>query len=256
MALTEEITADAPGAGVCLLFLVVADDRRVERLLKGVLAEQGYRVVCARTGSEALALAASHGPDFVLLDLGLPDIDGAEVMRRLREWLEAPILVLSARASEREKIAILDDGANDFITKPFGTGELLARIRVWLRHAEKARARAAPVLHIGDLRVDLNRRLAFLGGGELRLTATEYKLLALLARNADKVMTHPQLLRAVWGTQRAGETQYLRVYMGRLRQKIEANPASPRYLVTEPGVGYRMRTADANGGESGGNAGR
>ena len=225
------------------LVLVVDDDRRMRRYLRATLADQRFRVVEAESGAEALAQAAAHNPDLVLLDFGLPDFDGVAVTTRLREWTTVPILVISAREHESDKIAALDAGANDYLTKPFGTGELLARIRVWLRHMDRAtRDSLDPIFEVGELRLDFGRRLAFVGEREVHLTPTEYKLFGTLIKNAGKVLTHQQILVTVWGAAYARETQYLRVYMGQLRQKLEANPARPRYLVTEPGVGYRLRT--------------
>jgi len=178
-----------------------------------------------------------------LLDLGLPDIDGLEVTKRLREWATAPIIVISARGQEDDKINALDAGADDYLTKPFGTGELMARIRVALRHAARAgQERTEPVLKVGDLSVDLDKRTVFVAGAEVHLTPIEYKLLAVLLKNAGKVLTHRQLLKDVWGPGYANNTQYLRVYMVQLRHKLEADAARPRYLVTEPGVGYRLKT--------------
>jgi two-component system KDP operon response regulator KdpE len=226
------------------LVLVVDDDRRMRRHLRTTLVDQRFRVVEAETGAEALAHAAAHNPDLVLLDFALPDLDGLAVTTRLREWTGAPIFVLSMREHESDKIAALDAGANDYLTKPFGTGELLARMRVWLRQIDGAAhgARGA-VVDVGDLRIDFGRRLAFLSEREVHLTPTEYKLFGTLMKNAGKVLTHEQILVTVWGPAYARETQYLRVYMGQLRQKLEKDPARPRYLVTEAGVGYRLRTS-------------
>jgi two-component system KDP operon response regulator KdpE len=222
------------------LVLVVDDEPQLRRFLRASLPAQGYRLVEAGTGEEALREAAARPPDLVLLDLGLPDLDGVEVTRRLREWSAAPILVLSARDQEQDKIRALDAGADDYLTKPFGTGELLARMRVALRHATRGEAGDEPVVTIGDLRLDLGRRRVTVGEREVRLTRTEYRLLALLARHAGKVLTHRQLLKEVWGPGAVDQTHYLRVYMGQLRHKIEADAAQPRYLLTETGVGYRL----------------
>ena len=224
------------------LVLLVEDDRGMRRYLRAILSDQRFRSVETETGSEALVQASAHNPDLVLLDLALPDMDGIQVATKLREWTAAPILILSARDEELEKIAALDAGANDYLTKPFGTGELLARIRVWLRHTQRATSDSlTSVLDVGDLRIDFARRLAFVAGREVRLTPTQYKLLAMMMRNAGKVLTHEQILFTVWGPAYTRETQYLRVYMGQLRQKFEAEPARPRYFITEPGVGYRLR---------------
>jgi two-component system KDP operon response regulator KdpE len=225
------------------LALIVDDDRRMLRYLRATLSDQRFRVVEAETGADALTRAAAHNPDLVLLDFVLPDIDGIAVTTRLREWTPAPILVISVRDHESDKIAALDAGANDYLTKPFGTGELLARIRVWLRHTERTgRDSLDSTLEVGQLRIDFEKRLAFVEGHETHLTPTEYKLFGTLMKNAGKVLTHQQILVTVWGPAYARETQYLRVYMGQLRQKLEKEPARPRYLVTEPGVGYRLRT--------------
>lgn len=224
------------------LVLLVEDDRGMRRYLRSILTDQRLRTVETETGSEALVQASAHNPDLVLLDLALPDMDGIQVTTKLREWTAAPILILSARDEELEKIAALDAGANDYLTKPFGTGELLARIRVWLRHTQRATSDSlTSVLDVGDLRIDFAKRLAFVAGREVRLTPTQYKLLAMMMRNAGKVLTHEQILFTVWGPAYTRETQYLRVYVGQLRQKFEAEPARPRYFITEPGVGYRLR---------------
>jgi len=224
------------------LVLVVEDDKRMRAYLQATLSDQRFRVAEAETGAEALTQAAGHNPDFVVLDLGLPDMDGIEVTTKLREWTPVPILILSVRGEEAAKIAALDAGANDYLTKPFGTGELLARIRVWLRQSQRADADSlSSVLVVGDLRIDFAKRLAFAGTREVRLTMTQYKLFGTLMRNAGKILTHEQILFTVWGPAYTKETSYLRVYMGQLRQKFEKDPARPRYLITEPGIGYRLR---------------
>lgn len=221
------------------LVLVVEDELPVRRFLRAVLDSHGYRLVEAGSVREAEQLAPSHNPDLFLLDLGLPDGDGIDLTRRLREWTRAPIIVLSARGREEDKVNALDAGADDYLTKPFGVNELLARLRVALRHAG-AGAAPAPVFEAGPLRVDLARREVTVDGREVRLTPIEFKLLALLARHAGKVLTHRHILREVWGPS-ATEVHYVRVHMAELRKKIEAEPARPRLLVTEPGVGYRLR---------------
>jgi len=232
----------APTRPILPLVLIVEDDPRMRRLLRDTLSDQRLRVVDAETGSEGLVHAAGHNPDLVLLDFALPDCDALHVTRKLREWTAAPILVVSAHDQEHDKIAALDAGANDFLTKPFGVGELLARIRVWLRHTQRADAESlSSVLTVGDLRIDFEKRLAYVGSREVRLTPTQYKLFSFLMRNAGKVLTHEQILFTVWGPAYTKETQYLRVYMGKLRQKFESDPARPCYLLTEPGVGYRLR---------------
>jgi two-component system KDP operon response regulator KdpE len=221
--------------------LVVDDEPQLLRFLRAMLPAQGFRIVEAATGSEALAEAAARSPDLVLLDLGLPDLDGVEVTRRLREWSAVPIIVLSARDRERDKVDALDAGADDYLTKPFGAEELLARMRVALRHAARIAGPEEAVFQCGELRVDLAARRVFTGEREVRLTRTEYRLLALLARHAGKVVTHRQVLKEIWGPNAVEQTHYLRVYMGQLRHKLEADPTRPRYLLTETGVGYRLR---------------
>ena len=225
------------------LVLVVEDDTQMRKFLRASLTSHGYRLVEAVNGSEALTHAASYNPDLVLLDLGLPDIDGLVVTKRLREWASAPIIVLSARGQEDDKILALDAGADDYLTKPFGTGELLARMRVALRHAARSgQERSEPILTVGELSIDLDKRSVHLAGKEVHLTPIEYKLLATLLKNAGKVLTHRQLLKEVWGPGNVDNTQYLRVYMVQLRHKLELDATRPRYLVTEPGVGYRLKS--------------
>jgi two-component system, OmpR family, KDP operon response regulator KdpE len=221
------------------LVLVVEDDAQVRRFLRAALSSHAFRLVEAGTVREAEQLATSHNPDVYLLDLGLPDGDGVDLARRLWEWTRAPIIVLSARGREEDKVNALDAGADDYLTKPFGVNELLARLRVALRHTQATPA-GDPVLEAGPLRVDLARREVTVEGREVRLTPTEFKLLALLARHAGKVLTHRQILKEVWGPN-ATEAHWVRVHMAELRKKVEADPARPRLLVTEPGVGYRLR---------------
>jgi two-component system, OmpR family, KDP operon response regulator KdpE len=222
--------------------LLIEDDPQIRRFLRATLPAHGYRLIEAETGDGGLVEAATRTPEVVLLDLGLPDMDGLEVTRRLREWSNVPIVVLSARGLERDKVAALDAGADDYLTKPFGVEELLARLRVALRHASSAREGASgPVFRAGALEVDLNARQVRVSGREVHLTPTEYKLLAVLVRHAGKVVTQRQLLTEVWGRGAAGSAHYLRVQMHSLRHKLEETPARPRYLVTEPGVGYRLR---------------
>ncbi|HEY7744941.1 MAG TPA: response regulator [Desulfuromonadales bacterium] len=224
------------------LILLIEDEPQMRRFLRVTLQSCGYRLVEAATGEEGLAQAATRSPDVILLDLGLPDLDGLEVTRRLREWSEVPIIVLSAREQERDKVGALDAGADDYLTKPFGAGELLARIRVALRHRILQQSgQVEPLFTLDDLRVDLARRQVFLGEREVHLTPIEYRLLAVLIRNAGKVVTHSQLLKEVWGPPHMNQTQYLRVYMGQLRHKLEADPTRPRFFLNEPGVGYRLR---------------
>jgi len=225
------------------LVLVVEDEPQVMRFLRATLPANGYRVAEAASGARALVEAQTRQPDLVLLDLGLPDVDGLEVTRKIREWSRAvPIVVVSARGQERDKVQALDAGADDYLTKPFGTDELLARMRVALRHAARvAGGSGETAFEAGDLRVDLERRLVFRRGEEVRLTRTEYRLLAALVQNAGKVLTHRQLLREVWGPGAVNEAHYLRVYMAQLRHKLEDDPARPKLLLTETGVGYRLR---------------
>jgi two-component system KDP operon response regulator KdpE len=218
--------------------LVVEDEPPVRRFLRAALTSHGYRLVEAGSVTEAEQLAPGHNPDLYLLDLGLPDGDGIDLARRLREWTRAPIIVLSARGREEDKVKALDAGADDYLTKPFGVNELLARLRVALRHAHVGPGE--PVFEVGALRVDLARREVTVDGREVRLTPTEFRLLALLARNAGKVLPHRQILKEVWGPA-ATEVHYVRVHLAELRKKIEAEPARPRLLLTEPGVGYRLR---------------
>jgi two-component system KDP operon response regulator KdpE len=219
--------------------LVVDDEPEILRALRTNLAH-GYDVATATTGQEvADALGARH-PDLLLLDLGLPDVDGVELIERIREYSATPIIVLTARGAERDKVRALDLGADDYLTKPFGMDELLARIRVALRHAAHPSSGAAPVFRCGDLAVDLERRQVTVGGHEVKLTPTEYALLCTFIAHPDKVLTRRMLLQAVWGPEYGSEAHYLHVYVASLRRKLEADPQRPRYLLTEPGVGYRF----------------
>ena len=219
--------------------VLIEDEPQIRRFLRATLGSQGYRLFEAATGADGLVEAASRQPDVIILDLGLPDIDGLEVIRRVREWSTVPIIVLSARGQEADKVAALDVGADDYVSKPFGAEELLARVRVALRHKAGV-AREDAVFTSGELRVDLGRRHVFVREQEVKLTPTEYRLLTTLVRHAGRVLTHRQLLKEVWGPNQTEEAHYLRVYMAQLRRKIEADPAQPRYLLTEPGVGYRL----------------
>jgi two-component system, OmpR family, KDP operon response regulator KdpE len=223
--------------------LLVESEESMRRFLRPALVSQGYQLIEATTGAEGLRLAASHNPDLVVLDLGPPDVDGVEVTRRLREWTEAPIIILSARDQEPDKVQALDAGADDYLTKPFGLQELLARIRVARRHAERReRGPSSSVFVAGRLQVDVAHRRVLVDERAVRLTPIEYKLLVALVRHAGKVLIHQHLLKEVWGPGRAEQTQYLHVYMGHLRSKLEADPAHPRLLITVPGVGYCLHT--------------
>jgi two-component system KDP operon response regulator KdpE len=218
--------------------LVIDDELQIRRMLKTALAGYGYHIAEASSGQEGLNQTAIFHPDMIILDLGLPDMDGVKVIRRLRDWTETPIIVLSVREHELEKIKALDAGADDYITKPFSIGELLARIRVALRHL--AKNEDEPVLDFGDLMLDIGRRKVMVKGNEIKLTPTEYEILKYLALQAGRVTTHRQLLRAIWGPNFEGETHYLRIYIGQLRRKIEADPSQPAFILTESGVGYRL----------------
>src|SRR5512142_1483331 len=223
------------------LILAIEDEMPIRRFLRSALTNHGYDFVEAGNAREGLAAATARPPDLIILDLGLPDQDGLEVIRQLREWTTLPIIILSARGQESDKVVALDMGADDYLTKPFGVGELMARIRVVLRHTANVGEKDEPVFATGDLKVDLSKRQVCIGDDEIHLTPIEYKLLTTLVRYAGKVVTHRQLLNQVWGPAYAEESQYLRVYMTQLRHKIEADPARPRYLTTELGVGYRLK---------------
>lgn len=225
------------------MVLVVEDDAQMRKFVRIALESHDYRVVEAQSGAEALRQASAYTPDAVLLDLGLPDMDGLAVAKRLREWTTVPVLVISARGQEDMKVQALDGGADDYLTKPFGTAELLARLRVALRHAARLHEAPNALVQIGqDVEVDLLKRQVRVRGAEVHLTPIEYKLLTALAKHAGMVVTHRQLLEQVWGPGHAHQMQYLRVYMTQLRHKLEQHPARPRYLVTEPGIGYRLKT--------------
>lgn len=227
------------------LILIIDDEPQIQRALKTILKARHFQVEVAATGEQGLALAAARLPDLVILDLSLPDMDGLQVCAQLREWSRVPVIVLSVRDSEREKVAALDRGADDYLTKPFGIEELLARIRVALRHAEQAAAPLAQsVIQAGPISIDLARHIVTRGGEEVRLTATEFKLLAYLASNADRVLTHQAILTHVWDFADSDRVEYLRVYIGQLRRKLEINPDEPVYIRTESGVGYRLVTGE------------
>jgi two-component system KDP operon response regulator KdpE len=219
--------------------MVVDDEAAILRFLKPALVANDYEVMTAGTVAEATKRIAAEVPDVVVLDLGLPDGDGKDVIRRVREWSDVPIVVLSARDREAEKIAALDLGADDYVNKPFGVGELMARMRAALRHRMQRRAET-PVLKVGAIEIDHVRHRVTRGGEEVKLTPKEFELLAFLARHAGMVVTHKQILTAVWGPAHSADMQYLRVYVGHLRQKIEANPDDPQVVLTEPGIGYRV----------------
>ena len=224
--------------------LVIDDEPQILRALRTILTAKRFRVTTASRGEEGLALAAAQNPDLIILDLSLPDMDGLEVCARLREWTQTPVIVLSVRDSERDKVAILDKGADDYLTKPFGIEELLARVRVALRHSAQTQGSRQTVVTAGSLAIDLaNHRIAR-DGVEVKLTATEFKLLAYLAANAGRVLTHQGILTHVWDAADADRVEYLRVYMRQLRKKLEANPDHPKYLITEPGIGYRFVADD------------
>lgn len=222
--------------------LVVDDEPQIRRFLRASLSPSYFEYLEAETGASAVEMVATRNPDIMLLDLGLPDIDGLEVIARVREWSEIPIIILSARGQESDKVTALDSGANDYLTKPFGIDELLARIRVAVRVAEKIKGADADSVYICEnLKVDFSNRVVSVDGEEIHLTPIEFKLLGMLVRNAGKVITHRQLLREGWGPAYEKQNHYLRVFMGTLRRKIEKDPARPRFLTTEPGVGYRFR---------------
>ena len=223
--------------------LVIDDELQIQRAIRTILAEKGFKVTAASRGEEGLTLAAANEPDIVILDLGLPDMDGAEVCMRLREWTQCPIIILSVRDSERDKVAALDKGADDYLTKPFGIEELLARVRVALRHSASRKGpqdRQSKVIRAGLLTIDLAWHIVKRGDEEIKLTATEYKLLAYLAANHGRVLTHQSILTHVWDPADANHTEYLRVYMRQLRKKLEADPERPQTILTEPGIGYRF----------------
>ena len=229
--------------GPAPMILLIEDEPQMRRFLRVALEGSGYRYLEAATGQEGLALAVQHRPDAILLDLGLPDMDGLDLMARLREWSRTPVIVISARGQETDKVSALDAGADDYLTKPFGTRELLARIRVALRHADPEAAED-PVFVLGRWRVDLAKRQVLVEGREVHLTPLEYSLFTTLIHHAGKVVTHRQLLKEVWGGAAGAQPLYLRVYMTQLRHKLEEEPSRPKYLQTEPGVGYRLWMED------------
>lgn len=218
--------------------LIIDDEPQIRKFLRISLNAHGYGITEAGRGEDGIKKCALESPSLVILDLGLPDIDGLQVVRRIREWSQVPIVVLSVRASEQDKIAALDYGANDYVTKPFGIGELLARVRAALRHKE--RTHDASEISIGDLRIDFAARKVMLGSSEIRLTRKEFDILRMLAQNAGRIVTHQQMLRTIWGPAQVDDTHYLRIYVGHLRQKLGDDPANPRFIENEPGVGYRL----------------
>lgn len=230
------------------VIMVVEDEKVISNFLGAALQTQGYKVIEVATGKEAISLSASHCPDLILLDLGLPDIDGMVVLESIRQWTETPIIVVSAREHEREKVEALDNGADDYVTKPFSNDELLARVRTALRHSHASKAGSAtggsqPPFLAGQLRIDYTRRQVSLAGKTVHLTPIEYRILTLLSAQAGKVITHETLLKELWGPY-ANDNQILRVNMANIRRKLEENPADPRYILTEVGVGYRMVEGD------------
>jgi len=220
--------------------LVIEDEESIRKFLRVSLTANGYRLVESTTGQDGLLQAATAQPDLIILDLGLPDLDGVDLTRQIREWSKVPIIIVSARGKEQDKVVALDAGADDYLTKPFGVSELLARLRVALRHRAATQSDGEPVFQSGDLKVDLARREVSLDGKPIHLTPNEYRLLSILVKHAGRVLTHRQLLKEIWGPGSSQETHYLRVYMNQLRQKLEVDPAQPKYLLTESGVGYRL----------------
>jgi two-component system KDP operon response regulator KdpE len=235
--MSPESSPPLPAVGPAIV--LIEDEPQIRRFLRATLSSQGYRLYEATTGEDGLIEAATRQPDVVIVDLGLPDLDGLEVIRRIREWSHVPIIVLSARGQERDKVAALDAGADDYVSKPFGVGELQARLRVALRHAAAGDS-GEPTFTVGGLRVDQVKRQVQVDGKDVHCTPIEYRLLTTLVRHAGKVLSQRQLLKEVWGPAHIEQAHYLRVYMAQLRRKLEANPARPRYLLTEPGVGYRL----------------
>lgn len=228
--------------------LVVEDEKNIAHFISAVLNTNGYEAMQARTGEEALSMISSHCPDLIILDLGLPDMDGMEILRSLRSWSSLPVVVVSARSHERDKVSALDLGADDYLTKPFGTDELLARVRTAIRHTRTSSGNdeiaQRGTYTVGDLVVDFNKHQALVRGQNVRLTLSEFRIVALLAKYAGKVLTYDFIIKELWGPRASGDNQILRVNMANIRRKIEENPAEPRYLFTEVGVGYRMAEGD------------
>lgn len=224
------------------LILIVEDDERICNFISAILTSNDYHIIKTNKGKEAVSMAASHAPDLILLDLGLPDLDGIEVIKTIRQWTEIPIIVVSARGQELEKVEALDLGADDYLTKPFGTSELLARIRTGIRHSPIGVNISCPVLEritVGEIEINYSKRLVYVAGNEVHLTPIEYKIIVLLSKNIGKVLTHDYIMREIWGPY-TNERQALRVNMANIRRKLEVNAAEPKYIVTEVGVGYRM----------------
>lgn len=239
--MTSNQADDAPGAKI----LIVDDEPQIRRFLRASLTAHDYQVVEAEDGKSAVKTCTVELPDLLILDLGLPDIDGLEVISQVREWSQVPIIVLSIRSDESDKVDALDRGANDYVTKPFGMGELMARMRVILRQSAGTDQANDPVMRAGSVEIDLSKRLVTVNGAPVRLSRKEYDLLRILVSHPDRVIAHQQILKEVWGSGYVEETQYLRVYIGHLRQKLEADPANPTIIITEPGVGYRFQTSQA-----------
>ena len=221
--------------------LIIDDEPQILRALKTILGANHYRISTATSGEEGVALAVAQPPDIIILDLSLPDLDGIQVCEQIREWSRIPIIILSVREKEKDKVAALDAGADDYLTKPFGIEELLARIRVALRHSEQSLGNKQTIIKTDSMLIDLARHIVVRNGEEIHLTATEFKLLAYLASNADRVITHQNILTHVWGFAEMDRVEYLRVYIGQLRKKLESNPDEPQIIITEPGVGYRFK---------------
>lgn len=226
------------------LVLLIDDEPQILRALKTILTSGHFKVLSAVNGEDGIALAASQSPDVIILDLTLPDMDGIQVCEQIRQWSQVPIIVLSVRDGERDKVAALDKGADDYLTKPFNIEELMARIRVALRHSSQSIGNKETIIRAGQLAIDLARHLVTINGEEVKLTATEFKLLAYLAAHADRVLTHQAILTHVWGFAESDHIEYLRVYIGQLRRKMELDPDEPQVLITDPGVGYRFKTID------------
>lgn len=247
MTLSRTESSAKPITGPKPSVLVIDDELPLQKFLRVTLTSENFNVIEAVTGESGLRHAANDRPDLIILDLGLPDIDGVQVTKRIREWSSIPIIVISARGKEQDKVVALDAGADDYLTKPFGVGELMARVRVALRHIATAKQDSGEsVFEQGDLRVDLARREVFVRDERVHLTPNEFRLLAVLIKNAGKVMTHRQLLRDVWGPGSAEQSHYVRVYVNQLRQKIEADPARPKHLLTETGIGYRLNVGESS----------